>query len=273
MKQTYKIPSKTFFLGEYSVLTSSKAIIYLHEPAFEVEVYKKENLKEDKQRVFTEFHPESPAGKLLSLYNAQSQVVFKDPHNSKGGFGGSTAEFIACALQLGLLESGLIEKLKKLSKLYDKIVFDDSSTYQPSGVDLMTQAYGCINNLFNKLVYIDKNTFEFKVLESDKFSISVEHTGYKLKTHEHLKELKIQDIFEDSNQNLVTALYGLKKSNFNLLKESFTMQESILNKHNLICENSKNLLKQKRQNHPEVLFKACGAMGSDTILKFHPMRP
>ena len=93
-----RIPSKTFVLGEYSVLHGGPAILLASEPYFSLRL-------EEKNENKNPFHPLSPAGKLWELEPLlkTKSYLFSDPHHGLGGFGASSAEFIALFLQLNFL--------------------------------------------------------------------------------------------------------------------------------------------------------------------------
>ncbi len=270
-----KVCSKTFFLGEYGVLTHGRAIVYAHDPFFlneNIQLKSKET-----ELAFTQFHPKSPAGLLLEKYKKKSGIVFKDPHDGVGGFGGSTAEFLLVAESLGFLGTGTDENIHSIWKKYLSLHLG----VKPSGADVAVQAKSIF---MGKGLYLFCST-PFKVEKLDwpfkELTISVSHTGHKLKTHEHLNKLSsklnpgaFKQVGEHVDKAVESALQALKTADLGLLKEAFLMQENVLVDNGLICKNSISLLEELRINlaHNNEVVKACGAMGSDTILSFHNIK-
>ena len=85
------VPSKTFLLGEYVVIHGGPALVLTTEPRFTLYA-----LLQKTQRQI-DIHSKSPAGKWIEQhadFYQQYHLQFNDPHQSKGGFGASGAQFI-----------------------------------------------------------------------------------------------------------------------------------------------------------------------------------
>ena len=96
------VPGKVFLGGEYLALTGGTALLAGIEPRFRMLV--EETSLEQKNP----FHENSPAGKLWLKYQKQLagyRVRFIDPFEGKGGFGGSTAEFVLLFSFLNFIKS------------------------------------------------------------------------------------------------------------------------------------------------------------------------
>jgi len=250
------IPSKTFLLGEYLVLSGGPGIVVNTAPSFHVYISNEANQATGKYRGFD---PQSPAGKFLDKnQNIFQDVIidFQDPHEGKGGFGASSAQFAAMyALKHNIDEldlQSLIEEFQELAW--------DGTGFAPSGVDLISQIQGGIT-------YFHRNTLELKSFTWPFTDIHfcLLHTGNKLATHEHLKDLnhfsdeKLIEIVETA----YSALEDNKSSDFVSAIQSY---RSALHRENLIHDHTLSLL-EKADKLPGILAsKGCGALGADVIL-------
>jgi hypothetical protein len=121
-----RIPSKTFVLGEYLVLQGGPALVLCHPPYFEAE-------RGSSDRPLAS---QSPAGQLAKKTGFDlSTLAFRDPHQGRGGFGGSGAEFLAVwAYHQGK------------TSFQEKDCWQAREDYRAlasgSGVDVLTQAFG-----------------------------------------------------------------------------------------------------------------------------------
>ena len=120
-RESLKIPSKTFLLGEYAVLTGGPALVLAHPPFFSLKKTNKPKL----------FHPKSPASLLMKKHGLRQDFDFLDPHRGGGGFGGSTAEVISSLKNRH--DINIAELLADYKNLFTE------SGAEPSGADLCTQ--------------------------------------------------------------------------------------------------------------------------------------
>src|SRR3954465_7430670 len=105
-KKTRSVPGKVFVLGEYAVLADHPALIATVGPRFRTDFGKDSGATPGAP----DFHPRSPAGRLLSQARAARVSLpsfgFVDPYRGAGGFGASTAQFAllyrALAQEMGL---------------------------------------------------------------------------------------------------------------------------------------------------------------------------
>jgi hypothetical protein len=121
-------PSKVFLLGEYAVLAGAPAWVSALPPRFE--------LRGDSTGPVA-FHPESPAGRFLASHpTSLPKGTFFDPWESRGGFGGSTAEFALVAYRSGM------RSVLDVWRAYRELSSGEPSTRRPSGADLVVQWTG-----------------------------------------------------------------------------------------------------------------------------------
>lgn len=205
------------------------------------------------------FHPESPAGKLWlrePLFK-NYWIEFQDPIR-KGGFGGSTAEYLSLLQFQTDLHAQHLPMGAELIKQYHVDAYSGVG-HAPSGVDLWAQAHG-------GLAFYDKSTSE--VIDLPWQDSGVEalfvHTGHKLSTHEHLKaELKIPVV------ELQACLFAVKKAfeagDLAELAAALNLNAKILAEAGLTCENSQQLKNKILAEDGVLAVKPCGAMGSDVI--------
>lgn len=287
------IPGKTFFFGEYAALIGGYAVLLTTRPGFELLIEKSTKLSENP------FHPLSPAGKYFQKYKiffSNWQLQFIDHYNGCGGFGASTAQFLGVVLFKHYMENGSDNNKISYKALWDDycllntsetshIEWNQSLWRLPSGYDLWAQALGSINSIKRNYTQSSDDAVEVKQKPFENFlknNISFETkkyvwpfadldfllvpTGFKVATHEHLKNLsgssftrlvelseKIWQLFEKT----VPA-----EQFFSAMKEWNKELESL----NLIHSNTVAMLK-KLQSLPEIIFaKGCGALGADVII-------
>jgi mevalonate kinase len=252
----FEIPSKTFIVGEYLAINGTASMLLATEPSFLIKIIK------DK---LYGFHDESPAGrlkKMLSLNNKGYSVF--DPHNGRGGFGRSSAEYLAVYMhdfynkneKLEIAED-ILNNLEDFISLYRKSCGPD---YIASGADLVAQVCGGI-------CWYDGMNFNCEQLiwPFPGYDILIFHTGKKLATHEHLKNLKKMDL-RSLIPILIASRTSMDQANLKVFCESLNYYYDILNELNLSDPQVRQSVERLRKN-PEILAsKGCGAMGVDTVL-------
>ncbi|MCC2678154.1 MAG: hypothetical protein K0R29_730 [Pseudobdellovibrio sp.] len=248
---SFKIPGKTFLVGEYAVLLGGPALGLATAPCFEFTVAGSNAVT---------FHPESPAGKYLAKHESLSAVSFSDPYSAagiRGGFGRSTAEYLA-AITPDLLEkkSGVYDILKEYKGLHA------DQKVRPSGIDLVFQYLGGVI-LADQQLQMFQN-FEWNFLNLD---FALIYSGIKVPTHDHLATIDLEQLNElPSLASQICNLYAANNENEFLY---------------LITQWSE-LLKAKKLTHPHSLeirtllestgvikhVKPCGALGADVLIAF-----
>lgn len=243
---TYLIPGKTFIFGEYSALLGGSALVFNHNPCFKVKTVDGEG---------TAFHPKSPVGKWMSLHNIKNDFLFST-HYTQGGFGGSTAEFLGVYALNCEFNHRLINPVTLLGEY--KSLFTPPEGV-PSGYDLLAQWKGGFCSIHESKI-IESREWLFDDLDLCLFS-----TNNKLPTHDHLKNLALQNL--DSLKVIAKSVMSkwLQNNQHDFLHELNNFAEELENKK--LVDEKTNLLLAKIRSFPGVLAcKGCGAMGADTIL-------
>jgi mevalonate kinase len=256
----FRIPGKTFLVGEYSALVGGEALGLATRPYFQLS-------QAAAGSEFIVYHQESPAGLFAEKNNFKFNFEVKNPYQV-GGFGQSTAEFIFSWFERNK-ENDQVSKLEKPERIQNIFndylgLFDSAElkNKKPSGADLVTQLLGHVTH-FNPEVYKSKSvTWPFSDL-----SFFVVSTGLKIKTHEHLDTLnrdvlnqlpeyghKVIQAFVDGNQNLFIS---------QLIAWSTKLEQMSL-QHSDVLKFKDKLLKYNEI----ICIKPCGALGADVCLVF-----
>lgn len=249
-----RIPSKTFLLGEYIVLKGGPALVLTHAPFFKAEAQGK-SLK-------APFNVASPAAQIAKkLRFDASTVLFTDPHNGQGGFGGSSAEFLAVLAQDQTKTSFKEAECWKARDLY-------LSVASGSGVDVLVQAFGSGEE--NLLVAVDLETKKLKPMNIPSLgaTLSLFRTGQKVATHEHLK--KAEPPHPDDLAPLVQKAEGaIFKKDKKLFAEAMNGYGDAMAASGLLAAHSAAAVKDAREAPGMLAAKGCGAMGADVIALLH----
>ena len=193
------------------------------------------------------FHPDSPAGRLAPELSFQ----WSDPHQGKGGFGGSGAEFVAAYALQGGKNSFSSEEAFALKEKYQAA---------GSGVDVLVQAFGAGKDPM--VVSVNQEKRQLEKMPSLGIQARIFHTGKKLLTHENL-----QGPFPPLNQLepvIQRATEAFHRKNASMLCEAIKQYSQILSKAGLLAPHS--ALACKNAPKSALAVKGCGAMGSDVIL-------
>ena len=257
-------PSKTFLIGEYAVLEKSPAILVNTNPRFGFEVREDENSNSG-------FHSDSPAGQWLKKHpQIKYHIKSHDPHNSRGGFGFSSAQFnlvylLGKALEEGkTLEESYISKLNLL-KMWTDYRNLDFKGHTPSGADVVSQWIGKMCLFSPAPFHVNALDWPFKDL--DFFLI---HTGMKFNTWEHLQEIKAGD-FSELADIAKGAVLSIKNKNEKDFISAINEYAVYLEKKSLVHNNTSLLLNRFKEVKSIVAAKGCGAMGAEVVaVFFHP---
>ncbi len=261
MKIEISIPSKTFLVGEYLALQGGPSLLVSTSPLFRLVA---ETFGEGRCEGI---HPSSPAGQFVrDRANSFSgmNLRFEDPHSGKGGFGASGAEFLSVFI-LSLLTQP--QGLQNLSNLSAESVWAQFRSYHPgdqgrapSGADVMAQLVGGFAEFSNSPFRIHKRRWNFLDLD-----FLLVRTGRKIPTHQHLKNLQLgslsdlRDILRDCDQ-------ALTESNGSAFMDGIRAYANRLDQRGWLAQESKSLVEELQPMLPEVLIKACGALGADVLL-------
>ena len=263
MSHIYKIPSKTFIMGEYLVLRGGLGLLLATGPEFCVKVKSLVHSHGSQKG----FHVDSPGGRFCSLRGLDGvEFEMADPHGGQGGFGRSTAEYLSAHLYFkGGVEgcknpiSQIKKDIKSFINEYQGFVSLDSP---PSGGDLLAQVYG-------GLCWYDSSHFKVDIL-SWPFShhdILIFRTGLKSLTHEHLKDQNIESLdFEPLAQYVQRGRRALEKKDIKMFCKSINSYYDQLNYLNLSHAQVYERVLRLRENPKVLAAKGCGALGVDTVL-------
>lgn len=204
---SYSAPGKVFLLGEYSVLAGGKACVAAVGPRFKLSV-----LKEGETG--TSFHPQSPAGKLLSWAADRKALVpamrFDDPLGGAGGIGASTAQFGLAYRALAEI-NGWDPRWKAAWTLYREL--SSSEPVPPSGADLAVQMLGGVS-IFQASPMPEAWTCPSQVDWSSILVFSAtSQPGRKVATHEHLRSLADNGFLRESGGPM-TLLRAISERGF-----------------------------------------------------------
>lgn len=260
MSLTFSVPGKTFLAGEYLALQGGPTLIFLSEPRFELKVQKG-------QGGLGSIHPESPAGIFVRRHSdifSSYDLDFVDPYLGRGGFGASTAQFLgAYAFWLKTqnpeidVESEL--KWQDLLEAYYRCAWKGEGQ-RPSGADVVGQFAGHLT-VFEKRSE-SLSTFSWPFSDLDFYLL---HTGNKVATHEHLKNLPAFDASE-LNASFASIRQSLQVHDSSAFVAGVTSYGAALKKLNFTCAETLLLLNDILTVPNVRTAKGCGALGADVIL-------
>ena len=291
MMLTFKAPSKSFLLGEYLATQGGLAQVAVFEPCFELKVLSCDQLDsfhedsrfQDLKTSFIAaeklFHPASPAGKWI-LQNTELfqnyRFQFLDPHQGRGGFGASTAQYLLIrqfqerrtsgtadiprsSQQVDFLaqESLNMEQLRRIWEDYRRLAWSGKGAI-PSGADLVAQASEKICFFRGEDFSLQSLAWPFQDLVLSFFA-----TGIKLATHEHLGSLQtlnvelLKSISEKSYQAF------LEKSSEAWIQSIRDYREALF-QQGLEAQTTTALFEKLPSS--VLAAKGCGAMGVDILM-------
>ena len=235
MKKHFKLPSKTFLVGEYGVLSKGASLLLNTSPQFQ----------------FQNGH-------------------FFDPHQQKGGFGASSAKWLCYYLSSHKLNA--YEKTKlihhslnkhlalKIINKYQKDI-QQNNKIAPSGVDILSQCVG-------QVAYIDIQNGIFRTLSwpFKDLSFLIFSTGNKTLTYQHLQRginLQSCKLLAQASQKVIDAFCKHEKKIFLDTLQEF---DHSLEQLGFCCQETIHLKKQIKKHFADIMVKGCGALGMDTLL-------
>jgi mevalonate kinase len=250
--------SKTFLVGEYSVLFGGGAVLLVTPPFFSLKV-------ENGESHLIGVEDNSPAHNFYKAHDFNGlSIEFCDPHNKSGGFGASSAQFsllYRLHLQLTLAQKKFQKEFHLASFLTEyRQLATQSEGIAPSGAD-------CVAQYFNHHIYFDSknNTVEKLYWNFPNLDFAIFSTKYKIHTHLHLRKLAAFDA-----EDLQKCTIGVKRSFMN--NESLDLVKNVqayfdlLVKEHLMLDNSIELVEKLMKIDGVRAAKGCGALGADTII-------
>lgn len=266
----YKItvPSKTFIAGEYIATYGLPALVFVSEPRFEFK-FTIHSSETERKLLNSVFHVDSPAGKLwqenIHLLS-HVEVNYYDPYNGSGGWGASTAQFLAvyCLTELLKTKNTIQRSLQSLDvrsllDSYWKFSWNGKGL-RPSGADLVAQLKGDICLVERNLGKITTLKWPF-----DNYEVIFFSTGNKVATHTHLEKSESLDLvnLEDTMEMI---LESLKDNNAMMFVEGINLYNDHLDDLNLVHPLTKQLIQNLMMNEKILAAKGCGALGADVVM-------
>lgn len=260
MQMRLTVPSKTFLTGEYAVLAGGSAIILATEPRFEAVI------STPGEGRLENIHRNSPAG-LWARWNKETfhniDFKFTDPHEGRGGFGASSAEFLLTWIW-NQLESTPFSRLSEgvdiQQVLKDYLSLFEDIKNKPSGADVVAQSAGGMSQVSMDPLSVEPLQWPFEALD-----FLVVPTGNKVATHEHLENLNRQGL-ERLKQLSAEVCLSLKKTDERGFIDAIATFGSELESQGKTIEATKSLLHSWRQVDGVLAAKGCGALGADSFV-------
>ena len=256
----FSAPSKTFLVGEYAALVGGPCLLLNTEPRFEGKI------DPDGNGECVGIHPKSPAGVWVRAHRddfANINFEFVDPHEGRGGFGASGAQFLFVWAWSHLQNNRNLQQALAVDPrnvLSDFLSFFSDQANPPSGADVVSQTVGGVLNLNMRPFSTQKYEWPFAELD-----FLVVPTGVKLPTHNHLKTLNDQGLkrLRDLSATVVESFKRKAAMEFISNLQNFADELSSQGK---VADHTMNLLQDLRTQDGVKVVKGCGAMGSDVVL-------
>ncbi len=252
----FEIPSKTFIIGEYLAINGTASLVLATEPSFYIKAI------EDTRYGY---HKQSPAGHLMNELKFKNLgfSIF-DPHQGRGGFGRSTAEYLSVVMSEHILNGEVTDFsdfcLSHLEDFVGRYQKNCGKDYKPSGADLVAQVCGGLCWYDGMNFTADKLAWPFLG-----YDIFIFHTGKKLPTHEHLKDLKKTNL-RSLIPLLIAARSAFDHKNLKVFCQALNEYYATLGELGLSDQSVKKSIDALKR-YPQVLAaKGCGAMGIDTVI-------
>lgn len=254
------VPGKSFLAGEYLAIKGGPALVFASQPRFELVV-------RDGTGGVSGIHADSPAGQLIrdhAEFFQKYDLEFLDPHQGRGGWGASTAQFLTVFVMNEWREAVANESLKSLSisRLLDsywRYAWNGEGS-RPSGADLVAQYKGALTLFERRTGLISVYKWPFADIE-----FALIPTGKKLATHEHLRSLGEFD--ESAIESAVRTLQqGLQTADASTFVKGIQLAAGALATLGFVAEHTQNLLKSVAGLPGVLAAKGCGALGADVLL-------
>ncbi len=253
---TFKIPAKTFLLGEYVALAEGPAMVLTTTPCFEVGCVASQTT--------SAIHNDSPAGQFWRKTGMIEGLTWFDPYDGRGGLGASSAQFLGAYFAYLTKHHQALEETALLDA-YWASAFKSGEGVRPSGYDVLAQAQsGC--------VYVNRSNAELKTYAwtFTDMAFVLLHTGVKLATHHHLKNLRLSNAIQTLAPIVMWAKEAFETNRSVLLIDAVNAYYQRLLSLELVAPQTRTYVNQLSR-YPDVLaLKGCGAMGADVLLALVP---
>lgn len=247
----WKIPAKTFLLGEYAALIGQPAILLTTTPYFELSVLPTPELQG--------IHSESPAGRFWKHTGLSQGLGWQDPYLGVGGMGASSAQFLGAYLAYTTLTNRL-PAYEELLTQYFEFAWTGVGE-KPSGYDVLAQAnHQCV--LLDKI----QNNVASTPWPFDDLTFVLLHTGKKLATHDHLKTVILSNVFDALGNIAATAQRAFLNQDSEAFVHTVNAYYQQLLGADLVAPHTQDLVRTFQSMPGIKAAKGCGALGSDVIL-------
>jgi mevalonate kinase len=192
--------------------------------------------------------------------NVKHPLNFHDPYRGLGGLGASSAQFLGAYWADCYVHGKLITEQDMMKQYLDVAWLGEGK--RPSGYDVLAQAsQGCV------FINSKQSVYESHAWPFNSMAFILVHTGKKLATHEHLKQLTF-------NEAKSTVLYDISLSAFQAFKDAHAAQlVEAVNRYyaellamNLVATHTIQQIEYYRSLINPLAIKGCGALGADVIL-------
>lgn len=248
---TWHIPAKTFLIGEYLALKGGPAIILTTMPCFELSFI---------NQVDSPFHPDSPAGRFCRDHQLEHRLSWFDPYGGLGGLGASSAEFVGSFYAYCELTQRPFNAKTLLETYWHYTGFQEGQ--RPSGYDVIAQTmHGCVM-LHQALGEARAGAWPF-----DDIDFILIHTRHKLRTHEHLKAVRLEDEQVSALHEIASAAWdAFAMTSSATLVDAVNAYSTTLQEFGLVADTTFAMMNILSREERPLAIKGCGALGSDVIL-------
>jgi mevalonate kinase len=249
-------PSKTFLIGEYAALQGFPALILNTFPRFEL------LLEQTGTTEISIFHKDSPAGRWLRERAPLLEgwkMTFTDPHNGRGGFGASSAQFLLSHCATTFLQ---ISEEKAREGFDMQAVWNDFQvlSQNASGYDVLAQSVGGVAHVETGGWILQNLPWKFQDL-----MFSIVRTGGKTQTHVHIREIAGEE-FADLGEISTAACVAFEEGQQAVFLAKIKEFSDHLSERGLIDPLTVEILDDANRNLQLKAVRGCGALGADTIL-------
>lgn len=254
------IPGKSFLAGEYLAVKGGPSLIFASEPRFVLHAHSGRGQLKG-------VPAESPAAKLIADHPdffKNYDLEFSDPHQGRGGWGASTAQFLAAFVLNEWREACALESLKSLSfsrvlESYWRYAWSGKGQ-RPSGADVIGQYMGALTYFDPESARLSVTSWPFHEID-----FGLIPTGRKVATHEHLQTL--QNFETDELRKVMGSLWtGLQQADEKLFVGSVNEYARVLESLKFVAPSTQEILRAFGKCPQILASKGCGALGADVVL-------
>ena len=270
----FSVPAKTFLLGEYGVLWGGSALLINTWPRFFLTLSFTSPTSSTSlassafsSSFFLEGIPEnSPTRQLLKKekFLPPAKGFFHHPHQGRGGWGASSAEFALFSAAMVSLKSMSSLDLSSLLEDYQKLFQKKGQGPAPSGADFLSQLKGGIVFCHPKEKKLENLSWPFP--EAD---LALLATGHSLPTHEHLSSLSSPpppEKLSHLQKQIPLARKAMEEVNLKAFVKSLHTYGQLLKECGWVLGATQDSLQELIRMPGVLAAKGCGSMGAEVIL-------